>query len=69
MKNENKNEKEKEKEKDNLINRAKALAQTLTDKIRKKKITGEQTRGTVKLDRVGLAKGPNTLTNGGKVSK
>ena len=60
---------EKEKERDNLIDRAKALTQALSDKIRKKKITGERTRGVVKLDRVGLAKGPNTLANGGKVSK
>ena len=60
---------EKEKERDNLIDRAKALAQALSDKIRKKKITDERTRGAVKLDRVGLAKGPNTLANGGKVSK
>lgn len=60
---------EKEKERDNLIDRAKALAQALSDKIRKKKITGERTRGVVKLDRVGLAKGPNTLADGGEVSK
>ena len=63
MKNEN------EKVKSNPIDRAKTIAEVLSNKIKKKKITGERTRGVVKSDRVGLAKGPNTLANGGKVSK
>lgn len=61
-----KNEKEKG---SNPLDRAKAIAEALTDKIKKKKVTGERTRGAVKSDRVGLAKGPNTLANGGKTSK
>lgn len=61
-----KNEKEKG---SNPLDRAKAIAEALTDKIKKKKVTGERTRGAVKSDRVGLAKGPNTLANGGKISK
>lgn len=66
-----KNEKEKETEKtrSNPIDKAKVVAQTLADKIKHKKATGERTRGAVRSDRVGLAKGPNTLVNGGKVGK
>lgn len=63
MKNEN------EKAKSNPIDKAKSIAEVLSNKIKKKKITGERTRGVVKSDRVGLAKGPNTLANGGKASK
>lgn len=62
-------EKEREKTKSNPIDRAKNFAQTLSNKIKHKKATGERTRGFVKSDRVGLAKGPNTLMNRGKVSK
>lgn len=61
-----KNEKEK---RNNPIDKAKSIAEVLSNKIKKKKITGERTRGVVKSDRVGLAKGPNTLANGGKASK
>lgn len=60
---------EKEKAKSNPIDKAKAVAQTLADKIKHKKATSERTRGAVRSDRVGLAKGPNTLSNGGKASK
>lgn len=65
----NEKEKEKEKPKSNPIDKAKAVAEVLLTKIKKKKITGERTRGAIKSDRVGLAKGPNTLANGGKVGK
>ena len=65
----NEKEKETEKTKSNPIDKAKAVAQTLADKIKRKKATGERTRGVVKSDRVSLAKGPNTLSNGGKVGK
>lgn len=65
----NEKEKEKEKPKSNPIDKAKAVAQTLVDKIKHKKATGERTRSAVRSDRVGLAKGPNTLANGGKVGK
>lgn len=60
---------EKEKGRSNPIDKAKSIAEVLSNKIKKKKITGERTRGAVKSDRVGLAKGPNTLANGGKASK
>lgn len=61
-----KNEKEK---RSNLIDNIVEFLQKLSDVAKHKKITNERTRGAVKLDRVGLAKGPNTLANGGKVSK
>lgn len=60
---------EKEKAKSNPIDKAKEVVQTFSDRLNHKKVTRERTRGRVKLDRVGLAKGPNTLTNGGKVGK
>ena len=61
-----KNEKEK---RSKLIDNIVEFLQKLSDVAKHKKITNERTRGVVKLDRVGLAKGPNTLANGGKVSK
>lgn len=60
---------EKEKAKSNPIDRAKEFVQTLLDRLNHKKVTKERTRDRVKLDRVGLAKGSNTLANGGKVGK
>lgn len=60
---------EKEKGRSNPLDRAKELAQTFSDKLKHKKVTKERTRDSVKSDRVGLAKGPNTLSNGGKIYK
>lgn len=60
---------EKEKKRSNPLDKAKELAQTFSDKLKHKKATRERTRGRIKSDRVGLAEGPNTLANGGKVCK
>ena len=51
MKNEKEKAKEKEREKtkSNPIDRAKNFAQTLSNKIKHKKATGERTRGFVKV--------------------
>ena len=61
-----KNEKEKG---NNLLDKAKEFAQMVSDVFKRKKATGERTRGRIKLDRVGLGKGPNTIANGGKINK